>query len=75
MVWMGDGAHWGWAIGGMTMMVVFWGGVLLLGWFTVTRLIRGENRPESPDEILKKPLARGEITSDDYQRLRQELRS
>ena len=71
MVWMGDGAHWCWAIGGITMMVVFWGGVLLLAWITVTRLVRGEDRQQSPDEILKRRLARGEITADAYQRPRQ----
>ena len=73
----------GWS-GGLTMglgwlvMLAFWGAlivgvVLLVRWLTgTTTAARGPTR-ESPLDILKRRYAAGEITQEEYARMRQEL--
>ena len=50
-------------------MTVFWGLVI----WVVVKLVRNRDGA-SPEEILRCRLASGEITDDDYQRLRMTLR-
>ena len=76
MMWWGDPSQMAWGITGMVMMAVFWIGILAVVWLAVVRLSdRGRDRPDGPEEILKTRLARGEITPEEYRRLRDELRS
>jgi putative membrane protein len=83
MFWYGGGWEW-WQAGLMWVgMIAFWG---LLIW-AVYALVTGANRrrgPETPGEeqrggdaqrILDQRLARGEIDSDEYRRLRDALAS
>ena len=64
---------WGWWLLMSVGMVAFWALVV----YAVVWLVRGpssqrreEAPPARPDEILKRRLAQGEITIDEYERLR-----
>ncbi len=50
-------------------MTIFWGLVI---WAVVR--VMSDRREQSPDDILRRRLAAGEITDDEYQRLRSMLR-
>ena len=72
----------GFGIGMMILMLLFWllviAGVVFLIWFIATSLRQGQQEPpraspETPLEILKRRLASGEITTDEYQDLRRTL--
>ena len=66
---------WGWMIGMMVVMVVFWGAII----FGVIWLIRGAvggrpaERKESPSEILERRFAEGGISVEDYRARREVL--
>lgn len=69
--WM---SGWGWLM--MILVVVFWllviGGVVwLVVWLAGRTNLRSTS--ETPLEILKMRYARGEITREEYERMRQEL--
>jgi putative membrane protein len=72
----GGGWAWGLAMAlGWLAMLAFWGAVivgvvLLVRWLTGPTAARGG---ESALEILKRRYAAGELTPEDYQRMRQEL--
>jgi putative membrane protein len=74
------GWAWGLAMGfGGLMMLAFWGvlivGVaLLVRWLSGAATAPGESPPrESPLDILKRRYAAGEVTHEEYERIRQEL--
>jgi putative membrane protein len=66
---------WGWMIGMMIVMVLFWGAII----FGVIWLIRGavggrsEERKESPTEVLERRFAEGGISVEDYRARREVL--
>ena len=71
MMW-GGGDGWGW-IGGVLMMVLFWGGLVAL----VVSLVRGlgsrpqddgrkQNRPDA-GQILEERFVRGEISEEEFE--------
>ena len=73
---MHDGdVGWGWMVGMMFMMVLFWGAII----FGVIWLIRGavgnrpEERRESPAEILERRFAEGTVSVEDYRARRKVL--
>ncbi len=66
--------NWGWMVMGMGMMGIFGFGLLASGWKAISQSSGGTRTSDSPGEILKRRLARGEITSDEYGRLDEELR-
>jgi putative membrane protein len=79
MMWYsGDGTHWwGWLIGAL-VMVAFWGVIVWAIWYFVTGVSRQSQTPPRHDEakrILDERLARGEIDAEEYQRLRELIRS
>jgi putative membrane protein len=64
------------------MMVLFWGlvlvGVVALVWLTLGRGrerlgVRGSGPEESALDLLKKRYARGEISREEYERMKREL--
>ena len=69
--WMGDGMMgFGWLL-----MLVFWGAlavgvVLVVRWFLSQQPRR---RDEMPLEILKRRYAAGEISREEYERMRRDL--
>ncbi len=77
--WYDQGMGGGWWILMMIGMVVFWV-VFVIGIVALLRLYgpqRGGMRPQPPSssaiEILKQRLARGELTEEEYTRLRKLL--
>ncbi|MEC1743330.1 SHOCT domain-containing protein [Schinkia azotoformans] len=62
--------------GGMMMigMVIFWGLLVFLGFYFLKTLLNGKDtRDGTHINILKERLARGEITEDEFDHLRQTL--
>jgi len=61
---------------GMFLWGIFWWVLIIGGIYLVFRLLRtDETRPyETPLDILKKRYARGEITAEEFQRMKEELR-
>lgn len=71
MWWM-----WGaWGIGMMLIMLLFWGVVIVGLALGIRWLLRQgrEQRSDSALEILRQRYARGEITKDDFERMKREL--
>ncbi|MCL4467013.1 MAG: SHOCT domain-containing protein [Chloroflexi bacterium] len=63
---------------GLLMMVLFWGAVIVGGYFLVRALSQSGNRSavvhsETPLDILKRRYAAGELTKEEYDRMRQDL--
>ncbi len=85
-MWFLDSMHggwgWGWMAFGMAWMVFFWGAIIALVVWAISRLAgdgwaQGERRANdgrSPLDIAKERYARGEITQEQFQRLREDLR-
>jgi putative membrane protein len=78
--WAGhDGGFWGlWIL----FPLLFWGGIVFLIVWTVTRIFprgRGDDRSEEPrdsaEEILRERFARGEINAEEYERSLEILRT
>lgn len=56
------------------MMVLFWGGIVALILWAVQGLgRRDDSRSQSPMDIAKERLARGEITNQEFEQIRQAL--
>lgn len=84
-----DGAPWGmpmmwgsWGISMMIMMILFWaaiivGLVVLIRWLWTTGNSRHQgmlsNASESPLDILKKRYARGELSKQEFETMRQDI--
>ena len=66
-----DGSWW---IGGMIMMVLFWGAVILFAAWAVQSLSRREPpRDESALGIARRRYAAGEITREQYEQIARDL--
>ena len=75
MMWdMGDGMGW-WMILGSVWVVLFWMGII---WLFIRVFERGETRytpgGETPIEIARRRYARGEISREQFEQLRDDLR-
>jgi putative membrane protein len=83
MWFMHDGYEWGWGwmAFGMAWMVIFWGGIIALAVWAVSRLTgdrekgRDQRRLEGPSplDIAKERYARGEITREQFEQFRHDL--
>jgi putative membrane protein len=71
----------GFGIGGGLLMILFWG-VLIFGAVWVIRSLfpggtnifsQSQDREESPKEILDRRYARGDISREEYERMKQDL--
>ena len=75
------GYGWGMGFAGWIFMVVFWVALVALVVWAVTRLLPSSGqsgqqlRAESPEEILDRRFAGGEIDAEEYRRARHALGS
>lgn len=72
------GGMWGFGAFGMVFMVLFWGLLIFLFVWGITRLTVGQkgsisDSHESSLEILKRRLASGEITDEEYEKTRKKI--
>ena len=78
MMWYGSNgpSWWGWMLMSVSM-IAFWGVVIWGIWFLVTRATRSEPGASGlgAERILDERLARGEIDTDEYTRLREVIRT
>ncbi len=69
-----DGDSWnGWWIIMPIMMVLFWGGVLGVAVWGIRQFTKDKGRGGSPLDIAKERLARGEISKDEFDRIKGDL--
>jgi putative membrane protein len=73
--WGSGTPWWSWLIACISMLV-FWGLVIWVIWYVAAHSTRTERGPREggPDRILDERLARGEIGTDEYTRLRDTIR-
>ena len=71
---------WGWGLFGAAWMVLFWGSIIALVVWVVSRLSRGnESRGseltslQTPLEIAKTRYAKGEITREEFEQIKGDL--
>ena len=64
-----DGGNWLWMAG---MMVLFWGGITVLAVFVV-RAFTGSKGNDPALDVLRRRLARGEISRDEFDKTRKSL--
>lgn len=76
--------HWGFGNGmggwfGGIGMILFWGILILLVWYLIKQIGgggasgKGSTQSESALDILKKRYARGEISKEEFDRMKQDL--
>ena len=63
----------GWWIVMPIMMVLFWGGVIAVAVWGIRQITGGGDKGQSPLNIAKERLARGEITKEEFDRIRSDL--
>jgi len=73
MFWYGG--HWAWWQGGLMWlgMIAFWGVLIWAAYAVITNLTRKPDTPDSGNDarrILDQRVAKGEISPEEYQRLR-----
>ncbi len=77
MLDMDDEGGWhmgsGWWIVRPIMMVIFWGGVIAVAVWGIRQFTGGRDKGQSPLDIAKERLARGEITKEEFDRIRGDL--
>jgi putative membrane protein len=71
--------HWNGYGFGFGLMWVFWLAVVVVVVWAVVRFLGGSSRgttgaAESPEDVLKKRYARGEISKEEYEQILQDLR-
>jgi putative membrane protein len=74
---MDDDGHWdmgsGWWIVMMVMMVLFWGAIIAVVVWGIRQFTGDRRRDRSALDIAKERLARGEITKEEFDRIRDDL--
>lgn len=70
--------NYGWGMGfGWIYMIIFWA-LVILGIVYVVKLAsrgpKGADKEESALDILKKRYAKGEITKEEYERMKEDLK-
>ena len=71
---MHEGMGW-WMVLGGVWMVLFWGGLIALIVWGISRFTRhtGSGGKQHPLEIAKERYARGEISQQEYEQIKKEL--
>jgi putative membrane protein len=77
MMHWGNWGNCGWGMGfGWIWMILFWGLVIAGIAFIVQTITRGTGKTkseETPLDILKKRYAKGEITKEEFERMKEDL--
>ena len=77
MMWGFYGVAWWWMLLGAICMIIFWGAVIWLVVWGVQQITRNQGRGASPGktplEVAQRRLARGEITREEFQEIRDAL--
>jgi len=68
-----DGASWVWMLAMMLMMLLFWGGILALVVWAVRAFLQQRATSDSAIETLRRRLAAGEISADEFEKTRRIL--
>lgn len=71
-----DGGMWAWVLFGMLILAVVVPGIVLVMVWVMQKTVGSGVAPEGPDsplEILKKRYARGEITKDEFDKIRRDI--
>ena len=63
----------GWWIVMVVMMVIFWGGVIAVAVWGIRQITGDQSRHRSALDIARERLARGEITKEEFDRIRGDL--
>lgn len=73
-MWMHDGLGWGWMVAGWVWMVLFWGSIIGLAAWAISRLTghRSSSGLTAMD-IAKVRYARGEITRQQFEEMKRDL--
>lgn len=73
MGWFGSSGYgMGHGFGGFAM-ILFWVVIVFVGIWVAKSLSTGKSDNDSPEGILKKRYAKGEITKDEYDRMKRDL--
>ena len=74
MWFMHDIGGGGWLLGGI-FMLIFWGGLITLIVWAITRFTRRSDTTQShaPLDIAKQRYARGEITKEQFEQIKKDL--
>jgi putative membrane protein len=77
MMWGFYGFAWWWMLLGGICMVLFWGAVIWLVVWAIRQVSRDQERgatsQDTPLEIAQRRLARGEITREEFEEVRDAL--
>ena len=75
--WSSGWSGWAWWPLMMLVPILFWGGVIALVVWGISRAVRGgggeASRQKSPMELADERYARGEITREQWEQLRKDL--
>ncbi len=73
-MWETGSVGWGWMTLGWVLMVVFWGSVIWLVVWAISRVTEGRSSASAtPLDIAKARYARGEITKEQFETLKRDL--
>lgn len=73
MMWGYTDWSWVWMVGMMGTMLLFWGGVIALVIFGIRAFASPRSTGDQAVETLRRRLAAGEISQEDYERTRRTL--
>jgi putative membrane protein len=77
MWWSHSGGEWWWMLFGGLWMIIFWGVIIGLVLWGIRQFTRDRARDagprETPLEIAQRRLARGELTREEFEELKQSL--
>lgn len=55
------------------IMILFWGGILTIGYYLIKSIIRGNGNQTGALQILQERFARGEISESEYEQMKRKL--
>ena len=62
-----------WRLLALVMFIIFWGAVVGLAVWAFSRIVGSREAAKSPMDIAKERLAKGEISAEEFERIKQQL--